>query len=252
MINQTSSSDPTATLSAPPSSESAVPLPTWKRALDLLLCACVLPGLALMTAMMAVVMRLSSPGPVFFTQDRVGLNGRRFKIFKFRSMHVCAETDSHRKHLKELIHSRAPMQKLDAANDARLIPGAKFLRASGLDELPQIINVLRGDMSFVGPRPCIPYEYEEYSAHQRRRFEAVPGLTGLWQVSGKNRTTFDQMIGYDLRYAREKSLALDLRIIVQTPFALLQQLGDTLATGKARRKVKRTAKSAARERLQSI
>lgn len=204
----------------------ALPLPVWKRLLDLIACLFFLPPLALMTIGAAVVMKLTSPGPVFFTQERVGLRGKRFKIYKFRSMKVSSETDSHQKHLKELIRTGAPMLKLDAKQDNRMIPGARLLRATGLDELPQIINILRGEMSLVGPRPCIPYEYEEYSAHQRQRFGAVPGLTGLWQVSGKNRTTFDEMIELDIRYASEKSLWLDLKIIVLTPVALLQQMAD--------------------------
>ena len=118
------------------------------------------------------------------------------------------------------------MTKLDAQNDPRLIPLGALLRATGLDELPQIINVLRGEMSFVGPRPCIPYEYERYQPWQRRRFDAVPGLTGLWQVSGKNRTTFNEMIRLDIEYSERLSLGLDLKIIFRTLPALLQQCLD--------------------------
>ncbi len=120
------------------------------------------------------------------------------------------------------------MTKLDAKGDKRLIPGGWLLRASGLDELPQLINVLKGDMSLVGPRPCIPSEFEEYLPWQRERVNATPGLTGLWQVSGKNRTTFDEMIRLDIKYARTISLGQDLKIIFSTIPALLQQIGDTL------------------------
>jgi lipopolysaccharide/colanic/teichoic acid biosynthesis glycosyltransferase len=116
------------------------------------------------------------------------------------------------------------MTKLDAQGDDRLIPGAAFLRATGLDELPQLLNVWRGEMSVVGPRPCLPYEYAEYSDAQKARFAAAPGLTGLWQVSGKNRTTFKQMISLDIQYAQQKSLLLDLAIMVKTPIVLLKQV----------------------------
>lgn len=119
------------------------------------------------------------------------------------------------------------MQKMDARSDSRLIPGGWLLRASGIDELPQIINVLRGEMSLVGPRPCLAYEYEEYTPRQRMRFKSVPGLTGLWQVSGKNRTTFEQMVWLDIRYGERLSLWADLKIILMTVPALLQQVVDT-------------------------
>jgi lipopolysaccharide/colanic/teichoic acid biosynthesis glycosyltransferase len=118
------------------------------------------------------------------------------------------------------------MKKLDASNDPRLIPFGAALRASGLDELPQLINVLRGEMSIVGPRPCIPYEYENYEPWQRKRFDAVPGLTGLWQVSGKNSTTFNQMIHLDIEYSERSSLALDLKIILKTLPAILEQCSE--------------------------
>ena len=121
------------------------------------------------------------------------------------------------------------MTKLDAKRDPRLIPLGAILRATGLDELPQILNVLRGDMSLVGPRPCIPYEYELFQPWQRQRTNAVPGLTGLWQVSGKNRTTFNEMIAYDIEYTKRRSLWLDLKIIARTLPALWEQCMDTQA-----------------------
>jgi lipopolysaccharide/colanic/teichoic acid biosynthesis glycosyltransferase len=125
------------------------------------------------------------------------------------------------------------MHKLDARGDTRMVPGGRLIRAAGLDELPQIINVLRGEMSIVGPRPCIPYELGQYSFAQRERFQATPGLTGLWQVSGKNRTTFDEMVRLDIRYSKTRSLPLDLKIIFLTIPALWTQLADAR---KARRK----------------
>jgi lipopolysaccharide/colanic/teichoic acid biosynthesis glycosyltransferase len=209
------------------------PLPAWKRSLDLLFCAAVFPVFTLVTLFMAVMVRLTSPGPVLFKQERIGLGGRRFKIYKFRTMHVAADTRGHQQHFSALMTSNAPMQKLDAKGDSRLIAGAWLIRATGLDELPQIINVLRGEMSVVGPRPCIPYEYEQFTADQRRRCESVPGLTGLWQVSGKNRTTFEQMIAFDCAYGQCRSLWLDVKIIVLTPVALLVQVCDQVL-GRAR------------------
>ena len=139
-------------------------------------------------------------------------------------MHVGADTSNHQAYFAGLMNSNVPMQKLDAKGDSRLIPLGWLLRASGMDELPQVINVLKGDMSLIGPRPCIPYEYENYSISQRARFQTHPGLTGLWQVSGKNRTTFDRMIQLDIQYANERTLALDLKILLLTVPAVLSQI----------------------------
>jgi lipopolysaccharide/colanic/teichoic acid biosynthesis glycosyltransferase len=160
--------------------------------------------------------------------------------YKFRTMRVGADTKSHRAYLNGLVGvgSNAPMVKLDAMGDSRLIPGGWLLRATGLDELPQIINVLRREMSIVGPRPCIPYEYERYEPWQRKRFDAVPGLTGLWQVSGKNRTTFDEMIKLDIRYSETSSFKLDLRIIFMTVPALIVQIADTRRARRAQAQAK--------------
>jgi lipopolysaccharide/colanic/teichoic acid biosynthesis glycosyltransferase len=185
-----------------------------------------MPLFVVCTAIVALMMKLTSPGPIFFTQERVGYRGRRFQIYKFRTMHVSVETTSHANHFAELVRSNVAMQKLDSTGDSRLIAGGRWIRASGLDELPQMINVLRGDMTVVGPRPCIPYEYDQYTADSRRRFETAPGLTGLWQVSGKNNTTFQEMVSLDIRYAEQKTLGLDLKIMLLTPVALLHQLGD--------------------------
>src|ERR1019366_9038495 len=154
----------------------------------------------------ALVVKCGSRGPVLFRQRRVGYKGREFTCYKFRTMQLDAETRSHCEHFRQLMEREVPMTKLDAQNDPRLVPLGSLMRATGLDELPQIINVLRGEMSFVGPRPCIPYEYEGYQPCQRRRFDAVPGLTGLWQVSGKNRTTFNEMIRLDIKYSERVSL----------------------------------------------
>jgi len=147
--------------------------------------------------------------------------------FKFRTMFVDADTTTHQGHLNQLMNSNTPMMKMDSRGDPRIIPLGLFLRASGLDELPQLINVLRGEMSLVGPRPCLPYEYDKYLPWQKKRFGTVPGLTGLWQVSGKNKTTFVEMIQLDIKYAKNKSLWWDLKIILMTVPALIIQMLET-------------------------
>jgi exopolysaccharide production protein ExoY len=202
-------------------------LPGWKRALDMSVILVALPLLLPLLILIAVVIRMVSAGPVLFKQERVGFLGRRFMCFKFRTMFVGADTSAHQGHLNQLITSGVPMVKMDAHGDSRIIPFGVLLRSSGLDELPQLINVLRGEMSLVGPRPCLHYESEKLLPWQRGRFAAVPGLTGLWQVSGKNRTTFVEMMQLDIAYAQNKSLWLDLKIIFKTIPALLIQIQDT-------------------------
>ena len=194
-----------------------------------------LPMLLPVALLVAGGIRVTSGGPVLFRQERVGYRGRKFMCFKFRTMVNGSTPESHLKHLQVLMQSDAPMTKMDSQGDARISRLGKLLRASGLDELPQLLNVLRGEMSLVGPRPCLPYEAEKYEPWQRERFEAVPGLTGLWQVSGKNRTSFTQMVQLDIRYAKIKSLALDLKIMARTPSVLLVQLMDLCRNGHARR-----------------
>ena len=203
-------------------------VPKWKRFLDL---GCILLSLPLWLPVMGLIslaIMVVSPGPIFFRQERIGYRGKRFSCLKFRTMLVGADTSLHKSHLHGLMTSRAPMKKLDVAGDPRLIPLGALLRSTGLDELPQIINVLRGDMSLVGPRPCVPYEYEAYRPWQKERIKGLPGLTGLWQVSGKNKTTFEQMIHLDISYLRSKSIWLDLGIMLKTAPALLQQVKELL------------------------
>ena len=207
--------------------DSLAPLPWWKRAIDIACCIVAMPFLAIAAVWATFITQLTSPGPIFFRQERIGYKGRRFFLYKFRTMHVTASVAQHQEHFSQLMRSNAPMQKLDARGDVRLIPTGWLMRASGLDELPQVINVLRGEMSIVGPRPCIPYEYEQYTEAQRNRLNSVPGLTGLWQVSGKNRTTFEEMIQLDLAYGRKLSLTTDLGIMLRTLPALCVQISDT-------------------------
>jgi lipopolysaccharide/colanic/teichoic acid biosynthesis glycosyltransferase len=198
--------------------------PCWKRTLDVVFILLTLPFVLPLAVLVAVLIRMVSAGPVLFRQERVGYLGRKFMCFKFRTMFVGAETTTHQGHLQHLMKSDAPMVKLDARGDLRIIPFGLLLRSSGLDELPQLINVLRGEMSLVGPRPCLPYECDDYLPWQRERFNTLPGLTGLWQVSGKNRTTFAEMMQLDISYAREKTLWLDLTIILKTIPAILGQI----------------------------
>ena len=203
-------------------------LPPWKRILDVAGASAALLVLSPLFALLALAIKLASPGPAFFVQERIGYRGRRFRCIKFRSMRQDADQDSHRSHYSHLMRSHRPMDKLDQDGDARLIPLGKLLRALALDELPQLVNVVRGEMSLVGPRPAIPYEYEAYEPWQKRRFGAVPGLTGLWQVSGKNRTTFNEMVALDIHYADVRSLWLDLKIIMLTPRVMMEQAQEIM------------------------
>lgn len=201
--------------------------PQWKRTLDITLIIMALPLLVPLAMLIGLLIRIVSAGPVLFKQERIGCWGERFLCYKFRTMFVNSDTAVHQGHLNQLMNSDVPMMKMDAHGDPRIIPFGRVLRASGLDELPQIINILRGEMSLVGPRPCVPYEYEKYLPWQRERFNTLPGLTGLWQVSGKNRTTFTEMIQLDIQYVRSKTVWLDLKIIFKTMPTLIIQMWET-------------------------
>ena len=201
--------------------------------LDILLILLALPLLIPLALLVMLLIRGGSRGPVLFRQERIGYRGERFLCFKFRTMFVDAGTATHQEHLLQLMNSNTPMQKMDSGGDPRIIPLGRLLRASGLDELPQLINVLRGEMSLVGPRPCLPYEYDQYLPWQKERFQTVPGLTGLWQVSGKNKTTFVEMVVLDIMYAKHKTLWGDLKIIMMTVPALVIQMLETRQSRKA-------------------
>ena len=202
-------------------------LPPWKRALDVIIILLMLPLLIPLSLLLILVIRTASRGPALFQQERVGYREKPFMCLKFRTMHIGSDKSVHQGHLDHLLNMNEPMIKMDARGDSRIIPFGLLIRSSGLDELPQLINVLKGEMSLVGPRPCLQYESDKYLPWQKERFNAVPGLTGLWQVSGKNRTTFVEMIQFDIQYARKKSLWLDLKIIFMTIPALLVQMVDT-------------------------
>jgi lipopolysaccharide/colanic/teichoic acid biosynthesis glycosyltransferase len=202
-------------------------VPPWKRILDITLILLGMPLWLPVVILLTLWIKLASPGPIFFRQERVGYRGRRFMILKFRTMKVNVETQSHERYLEQLIHANRPMTKLDASGDPRIIPGGRILRAMGLDELPQLFNVFRGDMSLVGPRPCTPHEFSRYQAWQQERVNAAPGLTGYWQVNGKNKTTFTEMINMDIFYTKNMSLWLDLTIMFKTFPAVMTQVIET-------------------------
>lgn len=191
-------------------------VPAWKRCMDMVGSLVLIALLSPVFLLISIYIKSISPGRALFRQKRVGYQGKLFTFMKFRTMHENNDPGAHRDHLKELIKGGMPMEKLDAGADPRIILGGKILRKTCLDELPQLFNVLRGEMSLVGPRPCIPYEAEEYLRWHTHRFDILPGMTGLWQVSGKNRLSFEQMIRLDISYAKKMSLLLDLKILLLT------------------------------------
>ena len=180
-------------------------------------------------AIVALAIKLNSEGPVIFAQERIGQSGKAFRFLKFRTMYTNNDPKIHREYVKRFISGE--QQNPDGGgsavykitSDPRITAVGKFLRRASLDEFPQFWNVLRGEMSLVGPRPPLPYEFELYDFwHRRRVLEIKPGVTGLWQVSGRSRLCFDEMVRLDLRYFREWSLWLDLKILLATPFAVLK------------------------------
>lgn len=191
------------------------PVPAWKRSMDIAGALFGLVALSPLLVLVGVYIKIVSPGPILFTQKRVGMGRKEFTFFKFRTMRVNNDESYHASHARDFIHEDRTMDKLDQ-DDPRIIPGGRVLRRTCIDELPQLLNVLRGEMSLVGPRPCIPYEAEEYLRWHTGRFSILPGLSGLWQVSGKNNLTFQQMIRLDISYEKSMSLGLDLWIVLMT------------------------------------
>lgn len=200
-----------------------------KRCMDLTGSLIGLLAAAPLLLLIAAAVKLTSQGPVFYRQTRVGEGGRLFTLFKVRTMFRNSDSSLHRAYVVSLIEGdniaqahRAGAAIYKIVNDPRVTPIGRILRRSSLDELPQFLNVLKGDMSLVGPRPPLPYEFDRYSAwHRRRILEVRPGLTGLWQVIGRGRTTFDEMVRLDLWYASQWSLWLDLKILLKTPAAVI-------------------------------
>jgi lipopolysaccharide/colanic/teichoic acid biosynthesis glycosyltransferase len=176
-----------------------------------------------------ILIKLTSKGPVLFRQERAGKGGKTFSFLKFRSMYVNNDATIHKDfvtdfikgNIKESADGQKPVFKIQ--NDPRITPIGRFLRKTSLDEIPQFINVLMGDMSLVGPRPSIPYEVEQYDLwHRRRVLEVKPGITGLWQVEGRSSLTFDNMVRLDLQYIKRCSFFLDMKLLIKTPFMLVK------------------------------
>lgn len=178
----------------------------------------------------ALAVKLGSPGPIFFRQSRIGMSGVPFNLYKFRSMRIDTDDRAHREYVEKLIggqnqdinqgSSEKPVYKM--RSDPRITPVGRIIRKTSIDELPQLWNVLKGEMSLVGPRPPVTYETARYQSwHMRRLQQMRPGITGLWQVEGRSRTTFDDMVRYDLRYIRDWTLGLDVRILFKTIFVVL-------------------------------
>jgi lipopolysaccharide/colanic/teichoic acid biosynthesis glycosyltransferase len=202
-----------------------------RRALDL---ALTLPFLLLIAPLMlliAAVVRLDSAGPAIYRQRRVGLGGREFEVNKFRSMRSGADSKRHRDYVNQLIGTgsdgaqRGGEGLFKLVVDDRITRAGRFLRRWSLDELPQLWNVVRGEMSLVGPRPVIPYEVECYPDWYHARFAVKPGLTGLWQVSGRNEKSYEEMVALDIEYARRRTLWLDLKILARTALVVLTHRG---------------------------
>ncbi len=202
-----------------------------KRGLDVLGSSILLVCLAPLFLAIAALIKLKSRGPVFFRQTRVGHDAKPFTMLKFRTMHANSDHAIHQAYVSQFIQSAAQEGSsqnapFKIANDPRVTAIGRILRKTSLDELPQLLNVLRGDMSLVGPRPPIPYEVDQYKRwHTRRVLDAKPGVTGLWQVTGRSRTTFDDMVRLDLRYAKQQSLWTDCKILLATPRAVIAGKG---------------------------
>jgi lipopolysaccharide/colanic/teichoic acid biosynthesis glycosyltransferase len=205
-----------------------------KRIMDLTIalitCVLLLPVMALI----AIAIKLDSPGPVLFIQKRVGYDGatgepKLIKVYKFRTMRHRADEALHRAYVTTLIRSNASavtgQESLKLARDPRITTVGRVLRKTSLDELPQLFNVLRGNMSLVGPRPAMAYEVAAYAEWHKGRLNALPGMTGWWQVMGRNRVSFDEMVCMDLYYIQHRSLALDLKILLLTPLAVVSTRG---------------------------
>ncbi len=216
----------------------------YKRWIDVVLSALLIAGLMPLMLLIALLIKLDSPGPIFFVQERV--NARRrlkngqvfweaisFPLYKFRSMAYNADTLLHREFVKAFIHNNTEMAKLQGqnrkfyklTNDPRITRMGHFLRKSSLDELPQLWNVLKGDMSLVGPRPPTRYEVEMYEFWHLQRLETVQGLTGWWQVTARSSSSFDEMVNLDIWYIERQSLWLDFKILLKTPLVMVEGKG---------------------------
>lgn len=198
----------------------------YKRVFDFLFAALALLFLAIPLLIIAALIKYSSKGPVFYRTTRIGKDGAPFEFYKFRTMYLNNDDSIHREFVSEFIKQGKDAKVKKITDDPRVTRIGKFLRKTSLDELPQLFNVLRGEMSIVGPRPCLPYEWEQYDEWHRRRFSVIPGCTGLWQVSGRSSVDFNDMVILDLFYIDNMSPLLDLKIIFRTiPVMLLAKGG---------------------------
>jgi len=204
-----------------------------KRAFDLVAVSIGLILLSPILLLITILIKLDSKGPVIYKHPRIGEYGRSFLMFKFRSMYVDSDSDIHKAHVTRLIQENLNPEQLRGnrggslklETDPRVTQFGKFIRKFSLDELPQLFNVLRGEMSLVGPRPPLVYEVDVYQDWHKRRFEVLPGITGLWQVHGRNMVSFDEMVRMDLEYIEHQSLWLDIKLLLQTPRAVLTTRG---------------------------
>jgi exopolysaccharide biosynthesis polyprenyl glycosylphosphotransferase len=204
-----------------------------KRIFDVLVASILLIVFSPLLMIIAIAIKFESPGPIIFRQIRVGENGNPFTMFKFRSMYMNSDDSIHRIHMTRVIKENITPDQLETNNngslkllgDPRITRVGNFIRKTSIDEIPQLFNVLRGEMSLVGPRPPLPYELELYQEWHMRRLETLPGITGLWQVRGRNRVSFDEMVRMDLEYVEKQSLWTDVVILLQTPFALISTRG---------------------------
>ena len=212
--------------------------PRWlafcRRLFDILFAGTLVLLLSPLLVAVTIAIRLDSRGPALFRQRRVGYREREFTLFKFRSMRLDADPRGHQEYVTALIKGEGEANGDGAEDDKslyklavdnRITPVGRWIRKWSIDELPQLFNVLRGDMTLIGPRPAIPYEVAEYPSWYLQRFSVKPGLTGYWQVSGRNERTYEEMVRLDIEYAERRSLLLDLSILARTPFTVLARRG---------------------------
>ncbi|GAB4533250.1 MAG: hypothetical protein Kow0063_15000 [Anaerolineae bacterium] len=201
-----------------------------KRLLDVTISLMLLPFVLPVSLICAVAIALDSPGPVLFVQDRIGKGGRRFKLYKFRTMHHDCDTSDHHAFMKAFVNGELDEKAVGngifkPVNERQLTRVGRILRKTSLDELPQLINVIRGEMSLVGPRPNVPWEVEAYRGWHKERLEVLPGITGLAQINGRSSNTFDKIVRYDIEYIENRSLKMDLRILWRTVISVLAGKG---------------------------
>jgi lipopolysaccharide/colanic/teichoic acid biosynthesis glycosyltransferase len=201
-----------------------------KRILDVMIALGLILLFGLPMLIIALGIRISSPGPIFYRQTRIGKNGKPFSMLKFRSMQIINNPDLHREYVQKLIKENTDPREIGKSSlkimaDPRITGLGKYLRKFSLDELPQFFNVLKGEMSIVGPRPPLPYEYEVYSDWHKQRLAILPGITGMWQAMAHNIVSFDDMVRLDITYIQSMSLWLDLKIMFLTPIEMIRGKG---------------------------